>query len=308
MAVDPITPPAPLPAGKRRGAVEQIFLTDNGLRAGWRFLIYLALFLAADVAGESMVRLLFGTSPTDFSYGWQLTHECIAFGSALGVAAVMSHIEKRPLGAYGLPAGSAFGKMFWVGWLFGFCEVSALVGLIAAFGGYCFGSLALEGVDILRWAILWSVLFLMVGFFEEFLFRGYTQFTLAEGGGFWPAAVFLSVLFGGVHITNQGENWVGAAGVVVIGLVWCLALRRTGSLWFAVGMHASFDFGETFLYSVPDSGLKASAHLSNAVIQGPRWLTGGSVGPEASLFSFLTMAMVAVTIHFLFPARKPGPQ
>jgi len=48
-------------------------------------------------------------------------------------------------------------------------------------------------------------------------------------------------------------------------------------------------------------------HLSNASLHGARWLTGGSVGPEGSVFSFLTMGMLALAIHLLFPAKKSEP-
>src|SRR5208283_2798560 len=90
--------------------------------------------------------------------------------------------------------------------------------------------------------------------YEEFLFRGYVQFTLGLGIGFWPAAVLLSAGFGYVHLSNGGENWIGAASVATIGLLFAFTLRRSGNLWYAVGLHASFDWGETFLYSVPNSG------------------------------------------------------
>jgi hypothetical protein len=72
----------------------------------------------------------------------------------------MSLIEQRPVGVYGLPAQGAFGGLFWQGSLFGLCEILALVGLIAAFHGYSFGSLAEHGADIAKWALLWSVFFL----------------------------------------------------------------------------------------------------------------------------------------------------
>jgi membrane protease YdiL (CAAX protease family) len=174
---------------------------------------------------------------------------------------------------------------------------------MAAFGSYSFGTFALHGTAIARWAFLWLALFLVVGFFEEFLFRGYTLFTLSDGVGFWPAAIVLSLLFGWVHRGNPGENWVGVLGVIVVGFFWCFTLKRTGSLWFAVGMHASFDFGETFLYSVPDSGTVFPGHLSNATLSGPAWITGGSVGPEASLFDFLFLAILWCLFHFLYPAK-----
>jgi membrane protease YdiL (CAAX protease family) len=188
--------------------------------------------------------------------------------------------------------------------LLGLVEVSALLGLIAAFHGYSFGALAVHGAALARWCFIWAVLFVFVGLFEEFMFRGYTQFTLSDGVGFWPAAILLSVGFGAVHLGNPGEGWVGAASVVMIGLVFAFALRRTGNLWLVVGWHASFDFGETFLFSVPNSGIVFDGHLSNATLHGAKWLTGGTVGPEGSVFSFLTMAIAAVFIHYAFPAKK----
>jgi hypothetical protein len=93
----------------------------------------------------------------------------------------------------------------------------------------------------------------------------------------------------------------------MIGLIFALSLRRTGNLWFAVGLHASFDFGETFLYSVPNSGIVFAGHLSDATLHGAKWLSGGSVGPEGSVFSFLTMGILALVVHRLYPPKSSHP-
>jgi len=290
------------------GALEKIFLNDRGLRAGWRLLIYAALVAVLATGSMMVLRLFLQPVRGAFSPSLLIIQESLLFAVIFGSALIMSRIEKRPPGAYGLPVAQAFGKFFWQGWLVGLCEVTALMGLIATFGGYKFGSIVLHGGELVRWALVWGFFFLVVGFFEEFLFRGYTQFTLGDGIGFWPAAVLLSTLFGLAHLSNPGEGWVGAASVVMIGLILAFALRRTGNLWFVVGLHASFDFGETFLYSVPNSGIVFDGHLSNATLQGAKWLTGGSVGPEGSVFSFLTMAMLAVVIHILYPAKDTKSQ
>src|SRR5262249_43830772 len=133
-----------------------------------------------------------------------LVGELVSFCVALGTAWMMAGLEKRPAGAYGLPLRGAFGKLVWLGCAVGLGEVCALMGLIAAFGGYSFGGLALHGAALAKMAIGWAVFFVIVGLFEEFMFRGYTQFTLADGIGFWPAGFVLSTLFALVHLHNQG--------------------------------------------------------------------------------------------------------
>jgi len=247
-------------------------------------------------------------APDKFSFESTLFSEMIGFISAFGAAGVMSFLEHRPVGSYGLPVQQAFGNFFWQGVLLGFLEISAVIGLIYAFGGYSFGALALHGPQIVRWAVLWALCLTFVGLFEEFLFRGYALFTLSSGVSFWLAASLLSLLFAAVHLENSGEGRVGVAGVFVVGMLWCFTVRRTGSLWFAVGMHAAFDFGETFLYSVPDSGMVLPGHLSDATLHGPAWLTGGTVGPEASVFDFVLLFIFFYVIHRLYPTNKTPRQ
>jgi uncharacterized protein len=281
-----------------------LFLNKTGLRAGWRLLIYAAIFLVLWAVSIFLLSQLLRPSYGVFSPSFQFCGELVSFGAAFLAAWIMSQIEARPVGVYGLPARGAFGKEFWFGCLFGLCEVCALVGIIAAFGGYSFGSLAEHGAAVVKWALFWGVFFVVVALFEEFFFRGYSLHTLAEGIGFWPAAILLAVSFGLVHKANSGENWAGVAGVVLVGLFWSFTLKRTGSLWFALGMHASFDFGETFLFSVPDSGMIFPGHLSNATLHGPTWLTGGAPGPEASAIDFLIVAVFFLVFDRLYPARQ----
>src|SRR6202166_4689168 len=285
----------------------KIFSNVQGLRAGWRLLLYVVITAGFFLGLKLLLMQFYRPTPDKFSFESLLCSEVIGFISAFGAAVVMSFLEHRPVGVYGLPVRQAFGKLFWQGFLLGFLEITAVVGLIYAFGGYVFGPLALHGAQVIHWGVLWLLCLTFVGLFEEFLFRGYTLFTLSSGIGFWPAAIVLSVLFAAVHLENSGEGRVGVAGVFVVGLLWCFTVRRTGSLWFAVGMHAAFDFGETFLYSVPDSGVVLPGHLSDATLHGPAWLTGGTAGPEASVFHFVLLFIFFYVIHRLYPANKiPG--
>jgi len=73
-------------------------------------------------------------------------------------------------------------------------------------------------------------------------------------------------------------------------------------------MHAAFDFGETFLFSVPDSGVVFPGHLSSAVIHdGPAWLVGGTAGPEASVLDFVILGIFFYIVHVMYPAKPELP-
>jgi len=176
--------------------------------------------------------------------------------------------------------------------------------VLRATGAFTFGSLSLHGGRIVKFALYYAVFFLLTGFFEEFLLRGYSQWVLTRGMHFWPAAALLSVSFGAMHGSNPGEARIGLVAVVAIGFFFCLTLRRTGDLWWAVGFHMSWDWGESYLYSVPDSGTVLPGHLLNSSFHGPAWLTGASVGPEGSYLVFVVLAALWVLFDRVYPEVK----
>jgi membrane protease YdiL (CAAX protease family) len=183
----------------------------------------------------------------------------------------------------------------------GIVAITALILMIGGVGDFTISRLALHGARVIKFAAFWGLYFVIVGFFEEFFLRGYSQFTLTTGIGFWPTALLLSVVFAFMHLGNPGETWIGLLAVAVIGIFFCLTLRRTGTLWFAVGFHASWDWGESYLYSVPDSGGMSPGHLLNSSFHGSRWLTGGSVGPEGSVMVFVVIALAWVVFNRVYP-------
>ncbi|HTS10244.1 MAG TPA: type II CAAX endopeptidase family protein [Candidatus Eisenbacteria bacterium] len=264
-----------------------LFVGPDGLRAGWGFAFYVVMFFALQrIAVELAWARDFGFSGL---WSW-LLEEFGNFLAAVIPSVVLCRIERRRWRAYGLPARDAFGTRFWQGLSWGIGAITLL--MVALYGAHCFhfGHLAVHGLRAVRFAAFWAVMFLFVGLFEEFLLRGYTQFTLARGLGFWPAAIALSSAFGLIHLRNGGEQWPGLLAAAFIGLFFCLTLRRTGTLWFAVGFHAAWDWGESFLYSVPDSGMLSPGHLLSSSLRGPAWLSGGSVGPEGSVLCFVVIA------------------
>jgi CAAX protease family protein len=288
--------------GRRGPFAGAVFLNAEGLRAGWRLLLFVALTSAMLFLLGRLSRLLglriavgiFGPLST-------IEGESLLFFSLLAAAAVMARLERRSLAHYALPLKGAFGRRFWQGAVWGLAALSLLIIVIWLGHGYAFGPVVLVGRDLFRYAGLWALAFLAVGFFEEFSMRGYALFTMTTGIGFWLSAILLSTLFGAIHLGNARESWVGGLSAGLIGLFFCLTVRRTGSLWFAIGFHAAWDYGESFVYSVPDSGIVVPGHLMDSSFRGPNWLTGGYIGPEGSVFVFVLIGLLWLAFDRLNP-------
>ena len=275
-----------------------LFLDGQGLRPGWGFAFYVVSFILLQ---QLVVQLAWIRDLGDSGLWSMMLEEFGDLVAAILPALILMQVEHRSWCAYGLPGKTAFGSRFWIGMLWGFAGISLL--MLALYGVHAFsiGRVLLHGTRLFRFAGYWALYFLLVGLFEEFLLRGYTQFTLTRGIGFWRAAIVLSCIFGLIHLRNGGEQWRGILAAVFLGLFFCLTLQRTGTLWFAVGFHAAWDWGETFFYSVPDSGMVAPGHLLSSKLHGSTWLSGGTVGPEGSLLCFVVIAILWIAFARVYP-------
>jgi membrane protease YdiL (CAAX protease family) len=214
-----------------------------------------------------------------------LVREVVQLLIFLFVTWVMGRVEGKSIGDFGLPWRRMFGVQFWVGMASGFLAVSGLIFGLRAIGVLKIVSIALKDSEILKWGTVWILVFILVAVFEEFRARGYALFAGARVFGFWPAAVLSSAFFAYRHIGNQGEDWIGILNAFGFGMLACFLVRRTGTLWLAIGLHTSFDWTETYFYGVPDSGQTLPGHLLNVTVSGPAFLSGGTVGPEGSVLS-----------------------
>ena len=282
-----------------------IFIGPHGLYAGWRFALFNFLFVLSTTAILSVKRLLSGRAGVvSFAPHLVIGQELLLL-AGLGLAlAVMFKIERRAFQFDFLPLKGFFGRNFWVGMIFGFGALSALLLSLRGLHDFYFGPPALHGSAVVKFALLWALAFFLVGIFEESFSRGYALRTLASGMGFWPAAAVTSLLFGAIHISNGGEQWLGIASVVAIAFFFCFTIWRTGTLWFAVGCHFAWDYAETFVFGVPDSGEVATGHLLSPQFHGSHWITGGSVGPEGSALVFVVYGLMALIFNFVYPERK----
>jgi membrane protease YdiL (CAAX protease family) len=287
--------------------MKRVFFSEQGLRSGWSlvifFLCYAPLTLGTQFAFATVpvLRDWVAVQPHGVTPISQIEFTALEVAILLISVVVVRWIERRSWHDYGLETTARGFIRLLPGVMFGFGMASALIGMIALLGGFEISGVALHGHRMLSNGVLYGIGFFLIGFFEEFTFRGYLQATLQRGIGFWPAAIVLSLVFGAVHLPGMNGAWIGVFIIAGFGLWGAFSLRRTGSLWFVIGTHSALDWSIAFFYSAPLAGQSRDGHLLNVAVHGPEWLTGGGIGPVGSVCMFAVLALAALVIHLLFP-------
>ena len=320
--------------------MRRVFMGPFGLRAGWSLLIYFAILASIVASAYIVLHHIRATHPhtvmtagTPASAVKSLTNapmltrvllEDMTFPVFFLLSWLMAVIERRKLTVFGLGGTHPF-RRFLVGAVWGFLAMSLLIFVLHSLRLLSFDTQLLHGRAIPGWAIPgWAIAqllaFLFVGLVEEYVYRGYLQFTLtrclmglgsfisrphARAIAFWLASSVTSALFLLSHTSNGGENKPGLLQVFVVGFVFLAALWRTGSLWWAIGFHMTWDWAQSFLYGVPDSGGLMQGRLFVTHAWGnPLW-SGGSAGPEGSVFCIPVLFLVIVVLCFTNSSPQP---
>ncbi|MGA9670070.1 MAG: CPBP family intramembrane glutamic endopeptidase [Terracidiphilus sp.] len=126
----------------------------------------------------------------------------------------------------------------------------------------------------------------------------------AKGSGFWQAAWVTSTLFGFIHTTNNGENWIGIFAAAFIGFAFCVSVWATGSAWWAIGCHAAWDWGETYFYGAADSGNVATGHYLTTTPSGSALWSGGTDGPEGSVLVIVIILLLIAAVLVFYRRGK----
>lgn len=189
-------------------------------------------------------------------------------------------LEKRSFSSLGLSRGGL--RSLPAGALFALLMLGAALGFSALFGGVRFGGLAL---DKNAWMIpLYLLGFLVQGFSEEILLRGYFMTSLSRSLPLGFSMIISSFAFTTLHIGNPGFNLLAGINLFLFGILMSLYMVRTGNLWGAGALHAIWNFAVGAVVGLPVSGLNLSASLLSFVSNEElAVISGGAFGPEGGL-------------------------
>jgi uncharacterized protein len=222
----PLTP-ATLPPGGPEAPyndLKWIFVGPRGLRAGWSVLIFFALLIGFMAGLGFLFARLHLVSRGAFTPKTAIFSELFQLIALIATVAILALIERRSIFDYNL-RGPRRVVRFFSGFVIGFLALSTLVGGLAAGHWLSFGPASLSGSAIVKYALVWAAVFLMVGCFEEGTMRCYLQYTFSRGLNFWWVVGVIGSLCVLLLWRTKGEAAWGVYIIALLGLVPCLLLH-----------------------------------------------------------------------------------
>lgn len=301
-----------------RSLLAKIFISphEKRLRSGWRLALHGFLFLnlllllslpfvLLYLIPEAWLRPLLGDLVNNRELLVGAPPQLLAI--FLSVFLARRFIDRRSFASLGMRVSHYAGRDLLVGIIISLPMMGIIFTFEWALGWLQIDSFAWQTQSFL--SILGQTLFLfgvfvLVGFSEELFFRGYWQKNLTEGLNFHWAAVISSLAFGIAHASNNGFNIAALLGLTLAGLFFVYSVRRSGSLWLAIGLHIGWNFFEGPIFGFQVSGLNAFRLLEHQV-QGPEFWTGGAFGPEAGLVLLPGLLLGILLISLYTHARQP---
>ena len=296
---NPIIPP-------QRSFLATIFISPSEprLRAGWRLLIQTILLILLGIAAGFVYFFL----PTNFVSSSSLLvgelAELFAFIGSIYIARKL--LDKRSFSSLGFKMDKHVVFDILAGILITFVMMGSIFIAMQALGWLRFESFAwnTDPIEIVVSQMLSLFgIFILVGFNEELLFRGYHLQTITSGLNLFWGLIISSLIFGGLHLGNPNATWVSAVGIFFAGLFLAYGYIRTRQLWLSIGLHIGWNFFEGVVFGFPVSGLSIYP-LMHIKVFGPEVWTGGAFGPEAGLIVLPALVLGAALINLYSRLRN----
>jgi len=299
------------------------------LRAFWRLLIQIVLFLLGTIAfGLAIVlaaagiwlaagQIPAGEAADSSAFSWLMVEKMVG-SSWLGLLLTLGSLlvmlltfwvagrflDRRSFKDFGFHFDAAWWRDLAFGLALGALLMVLIFGAELAAGWVTITG-TLQSLESGVGLVQGLALFVCVGIYEEMLSRGYHLRNMAEGlnikwlGPKWALGLgylLSSTIFGMLHLANPNTSLMSTFNLVIAGLFLGLGFLLTGELAISIGLHITWNFFQGNVFGFPVSGGASSASLIAIRQGGPPLWTGGAFGPEAGLIGLLAILLGSVLI------------
>lgn len=292
-----------------RSWLGRIFLSPSEprLRAGWRILGHFMLMIVFFTIGSFALTPLYLLAPQYLLLGSQIVSFLVI---TLSVPIARRWLDRRSFASLGLHWDQYAARDLALGLGLPVLMFGSIFFIELAFGWLVVDGFAWQTFSpsvILRETAVIGFMFILVGWQEELLTRGYWLVNLSEGLGMPLAVILTSVVFAVGHAFNPNSSWVSTLGLVLAGLFFAYAYLATRQLWLPIGLHIAWNFLEGPIFGFPVSGVTDFLPLIQHTDIGPALITGGAFGPEAGLIQIPALLLGVLVIHFYTRGRLSMP-
>ena len=243
----------------------------------------------------------------DMSAGTLLVLQIIqSLAFILSVYLARRFLDKRSFESLGLKLNKQAFISILAGIGITFVQMSFIYFLMLGLGWLTFEGFAWRTDSIthtIRQTTLFLIFFILTGWSEEILSRGYHLQTVASGLNLFWGVLLSSVIFGALHFYNPDATLVSTFGIFIAGLFFAYAYILTKQLWLPIGLHIGWNFFEGVVFGFPVSGLDIYA-LTRIEVTGPELWTGGAFGPEAGLIVLPSLIVGGILIYLYTKNRN----
>jgi uncharacterized protein len=295
------------PRADSESVISEVWLKDGQLRPIWRFVLAVIFVLMADAVADA------------FSFGLVGRHLLVADALyrvieltllVAGFSLLLRWLDEdgRDIAAaLTLPLRRSSWREFLTGFTLGMLMITLAVAAIAVFGHLEFG-VRMSAVLFRRTAEV-MVLLLAGAVMEELIFRGYPFQKLIESTGPVIATLVFAIFFGAVHLRNPNSSGIlswGFFNTMLISVLFAMVYLRTGTLWAPFGLHLGWNLTLGALFGLPVSGLGLFSTFVHGTASGPKLLTGGSYGIEASLTGAVVASLGFLSLPLFHRVSAPA--
>ena len=272
--------------------VEEARKTGKGNRVWIELLKFLAVLISANLimvfVGE-IIKKVFFQEPVineDISMLFQL------YESVLGIGLVILYccvIEKRTIMSMGFMKRHIFKQ-----YIKGVCVGALLISVIVLMG-ILFNIFVFDGSNSnlnKKIILLFWVGFVLQGFYEELVFRGFLMISIIRKNTILVAVVANSLLFGLTHGLNNGFQVLALFNLILLGILESIYLLKTA-------IHSMWNFIQGDIYGFNVSGMAQSQSIFIFKISNCEIFSGGTFGLEGSLLTTIVL-LSAINMVILY--------
>ncbi|HZM25657.1 MAG TPA: type II CAAX endopeptidase family protein [Anaerolineales bacterium] len=293
---------------QERSILEQILVSQDEprLRAGWRLLIQIIIFLfLGTVVFVTAVFLGFEPGSGSLAFLLEQVLNIIVYTGSVFIA--RRWLDKRSFESLGLKLNQQSIVDVLIGIGIAFVQMGFIYLLMLWLNWLTFEGFAwqFDPIPVVITGVLtFFAAFILVGWNEELFSRGYHLQTIASGTSLFWGVIISSAVFGALHIANPGATWISTVGIFIAGIFFAYAYIRTKQLWLPIGLHIGWNFAEGVVFGFPVSGLVDIYKLIRIQVTGPEIWTGGAFGPEAGLIVLPSLIVGALLIYLYTTNRN----